>query len=57
MIVRLVARPRGGVDVAMYRALHEDLSLDEALDLDEIDKVSQSWRVAAELNARIPKNG
>lgn len=57
MIVRLVARPRGGVDVAMYRALHDDLSLDEALDLDEIDKVSQSVRHAAELNARIPKNG
>lgn len=40
----------------MFRALRSDLSLDEALDLLEIDEVNQSWHAATRRNAdRISK--
>lgn len=35
----------------MLRALTYDLSLDDALDLAEIDAVSRSWRDAVQANA------
>lgn len=35
----------------MYRALHDDLPLDAALDLIEIDDVGRSWRAAEQENA------
>lgn len=51
MVARLVARPEGGVDLAMYQALHTTITLDQALDLVEIDDVSRSVRAAAQRNA------
>jgi hypothetical protein len=35
----------------MFHALTHELSIDDALDLDEIDGVSRSWRDAAQANA------
>jgi hypothetical protein len=35
----------------MYLNLRDNLSLDDALALDEIDEVAQSWRAAAHRNA------
>lgn len=35
----------------MYQALHTTLSLDDALDLIEIDDVARSWRAAEKKNA------
>jgi hypothetical protein len=50
LIGNLCALPEGGVSVEMYRALCSDLSLDDALDLAEIDEVARSWRAAAHAN-------
>lgn len=35
----------------MFHALSTTLSIDDALDLSEIDNVSRSWRDAAQANA------
>lgn len=50
MVGLLVRRPEGGIDVAMFEALHDRLSLDRALDLREIDDWSQSWAAASARN-------
>jgi hypothetical protein len=47
----LCLRPEGDVDWSLYRALHESLSWDEALDLEEIVIVGRTWRDAAQANA------
>lgn len=47
----------------MFHALTTELSIDDALDLAEIDDVSRSWRDAAQANAEVaqtapkPKRG
>ncbi len=53
MIGNLCCRPDGGVDHSMYLALRTTMSLDDALDLAEIDTVSRSHRDAIEENARL----
>lgn len=55
IIGNLCCRPEGGVDVEMYRALTRDLSIDEALDLLEMDDVARSWRKATEANAKFAR--
>ena len=50
-IGNLVLRPEGGLDIEMYRALHNDFSLDELFDLEEIEEVARSHRDAAMANA------
>lgn len=52
LIGNLCSKPEGGVDVAMYKALMYELTLEEALDLWEIDEVGRSWRAAIEGNIR-----
>jgi len=43
-------KPEGGIDPAMYQALHTTLSLDDALDLMEIEEVQRSWHAASRRN-------
>lgn len=59
LIGNLSIRPEGGVDVAMYEALTQRMSLEEALDLSEIDRVERSWRDAQTANAELgsPRRG
>lgn len=54
LIGNLCARPDGGVDHALFLALQTTLSLDDALDLEEIDQVSRSHRDAAQANLERP---
>jgi len=42
-----VLSPEGDVKETMYTALRTSLSLDDALDLLEIDEVGRSWRAAS----------
>jgi hypothetical protein len=51
LIAELVQKPEGGIDGAMYAALRTTLSLDDALDLAEINAVGMSWHAAAHRNA------
>ena len=51
LIGNLCTKAEGGVDVEMFRALHDDMSLDDALDMAEILEVWRSWNTAAEMNA------
>lgn len=51
LIGNLCRRPDGSVDAALFAALmHGPLSLDDALDLDEIAQVSASAHDAAQVN-------
>lgn len=50
IIGALCSRPEGGVDVDMYRALTSEMSIEEALDLYEVDQVGRSWRAAMQAN-------
>jgi hypothetical protein len=50
LIGNLVSRPEGGLDAFMYNALNTELSLDDALNLAEIDEVQRSWRDATQAN-------
>ncbi len=54
LVGNLCIRPGGGVDGVLYHALRTYLSIDDALDLAEIDNVDRSWRDAAHANAEIP---
>lgn len=56
IIGNLCVKPEGGVDVVMFQALHTDLSIDDALDLVEMDEVSRSWHDAARANAEHSSN-
>lgn len=52
LIGNLCIKPEGGVDVNMFLALQEELSLDDALDIIEMDMVSRSWHAASRANSR-----
>ena len=56
LIGNLCALPEGGVDVAMYIALTTVLSIEEALDLAEVDDVQKSWRRAFDANAEAQRS-
>lgn len=47
----MVILPEGGLDLNMYRALHDDLSIDDLANLEEIAEVARSHRDAAQANA------
>lgn len=42
--------PDGGIDPTMYRLLQTELTLDDALALDEIEQVQRSWHAASRRN-------
>lgn len=50
LIGNLCHRPEGGVDHALFLAAQTELTIDDLLDLDEIDEVGRSWRDAAQAN-------
>ena len=43
--------PNGGIDVAMFQGLQTQLTLDDALDLLEIQEAQQSWQAAHQRNS------
>ena len=53
LIGNLCINPEGGVDVAMFIALRDELSMDDALDLLEMDAVSRSWHSASRANQQL----
>ena len=55
IIGSLCSLPEGGVDVGMYVACTQELSIDEVLDLREIDDVSRSWRAAVHANMDVSR--
>jgi hypothetical protein len=50
LIGNLCIIPGGGVNGILFAALRTSLSLDDALDLEEIDIVDRSWRDARQAN-------
>lgn len=50
-MAQLVLMTDGDLNLAMYQALNTALTLDEALDLLEIDEVGRSWRAAEQRNS------
>ena len=46
----LCAVPSGGVNGALWLQFRDTATLDDMLDMEEIDTVSRSWRAAAEAN-------
>ena len=46
----LVMLPEGGIDPVRYHMLQTTLTLDDALNLEEIDAVQQSWHAATRRN-------
>ena len=53
LIGNLCIKPEGGVDVSMFLALRDELSLDDALDILEMDVVSRSWHTASRANNKL----
>lgn len=50
LIANVCSRPEGGVDWALLKAAQETLSLDDLLDIAEIETVGRSWRDAIQGN-------
>lgn len=50
LVARLVLSPDGDLKADMYRALQTELTVDDALNLREIDDVGRSWRAASARN-------